>query len=171
MLVIALTALLALYHPEPASRSVLFPQASRARVFGAPRSIGIEVDQTHRVLAEYIAPDGRTVTTSQVADGGWLTQAEFDQLRSVVTPAGAPQPTAACCSPRHAFLFYDASGRYLGYLTVCFECGCAHIRPVDASRDPPGDIHWDAKALARIVLAHHLGPTVPPRPPWLADPR
>lgn len=144
------------------ARFSLFPNAAKVRVYGGPTSIDIAV-RAGRVLEQNLSKNGRSRETPAI-DGGWLTPDEVDQLRRAVsleTP-GDTITVAACCFPRHAFLFYDAKGRYLGFLTVCFECGCAEIRPF--KQDDSHEIHWDRSAVAAIVLAHHLGPLVPPRP-------
>ena len=69
----------------------------------------------------------------------------------------------ACCSPRHAFRFYDATGRRLGDFIVCFECGCTDLDPrLPEAYGKDVAIRWNREALAAIVTAHGLTPLAPP---------
>lgn len=137
---------------------VLFPSAAKVRVYGAPTSIEMEVDKTGAVKAWGLPARGSVKDRPvPVLDGGWLSPSEIAALRGAVRLTRDPPPLAACCSPRHAFLFYDRAGRYVGVFEACFECGCTHVYPRPPGVDT-GDIVWDQDAIRRIVEAHRLGP-------------
>jgi hypothetical protein len=153
--------LLASCGKDPA-KWVLFPDAVRVRTLGAPTADTMSLDKSGRMTAVQIVD--KNAVEAPIVDGGWLSDSEIADLRKAVRITEPPINMAGCCFPRHAFLFYDRSGRYLGHLDVCFECGCARIEP-----DPPSSrklnwISWDSRVLTRLVMAHHLGPLTPPRP-------
>jgi hypothetical protein len=110
-----------------------------------------------------VLPDLSREVRMPVKDGGLLTPPEMTALRAAVHFTRPPDEMVACCEPRHAFLFYDKNGRYLGYLMVCFECGCARMEPFLPADEKHSWIDWDGKAIEAIVVAHQLTPLVPPR--------
>lgn len=121
----------------------LFPEASEVRMF---------------VNRDVVSFDdaGEPSNGTYPEHGILLTEVEAATLRAAVRDVPPPDAIAACCVPRHAFVFYDASGARLGVLDVCFECICANIR--DGARlDRPRDVRWlewDEAAIAAIVTAH-----------------
>lgn len=136
----------------------LFPSAAKVRVFAGPAAWAINIDRQGHATANGPSPDDDRAVTVPARDGGWLTPAEIVTLKASVRFTRPPDAMGACCIPRHAFLFYDNAGRYLGHLRVCFECGCAAMEPF---RPPSKDrtwIDWNYEALKRIVVAHGLPP-------------
>ncbi|EGF91574.1 hypothetical protein ABI_29910 [Asticcacaulis biprosthecium C19] len=98
-----------------------------------------------------VASDGKLNDGSFPAGGIALTAVEFADLRKAAgftTWKSGPK----CCIPRHAFVFYDDVGKYLGSLEVCFECGCSFL---DGGLQPPfSQVKWDEAVFERIVKAH-----------------
>ncbi len=139
-------------HPPPYR---LFPVAVKVHVYGAPSSDLMDVDKSGHVSAQGSAGN------IPVTDGGWLTPSEIAELRDSIHFTRTPDSVAACCIPRHAFLFYDATGHYLGYLDVCFECGCADIFPQPPRNGQLNWIDWNRQVIGKIVEDHHLGPLEP----------
>ncbi|HLI67978.1 MAG TPA: hypothetical protein VKU90_16555 [Caulobacteraceae bacterium] len=113
--------------------------------------------------ADAVSPDLSRDVAVPVKDGGLLTPREMAALRAAVQFTRPPDMMLACCEPRHAFLFYDKSGRYLGFLMVCFECGCAVMEPFHPADEEHSWIAWNPEAVKAIVVAHQLAPLVPPR--------
>jgi len=44
-------------------------------------------------------------------------------------PAGPRPPSASCYQPRHAFVYYDAEHKPVGFVEVCFSCGNYRTSP------------------------------------------
>jgi hypothetical protein len=132
---------------------VLFPTAAKVRVYGAPYPLVIKIDK-----AGHLSSSSSSQNSGKILDGGWLEKQEIFQLRTSISFNKWPGHVASCCYPRHAFLFYDESGQYLGHLTICFQCGCANMSPFKQGRDGKNWIDWRRDLVARIVLAHNLGP-------------
>ncbi|MEJ0062718.1 MAG: hypothetical protein WDO70_05830 [Alphaproteobacteria bacterium] len=118
-------------------------------------------------LSIYVLKDG-TVLKAALTDkekpkndlppmeGGSLTPYEIEVLRHSVFYAPMPTWSAACCIPRHAFLFYDKDGQYLGHLKVCFQCSCAELKPYSPPDSKLTHIEWNYTALQKIVENHKL---------------
>jgi len=157
--------------PTPPPPFVLFPDAARVVSYASPTSMEIRVDKQGDVSPYAFNKDGQSVP-APIIDGGPLTPAEVQKLRAAISVSKTPASTAMCCSPRHTFLFYDKAGRYLGFLSVCFECGCVRLYPFNPERRDfpfnltardPDQVNWDETAIKQIVEAHHLTPLTPPR--------
>lgn len=145
----------------------LFPSSVKVHVYGAPRTAAIRVDKAGHVSVSGLTACATTdlsscppLAANAFTDGGWLSGQEMASLRTSVRFGKPPDDIAACFVPRHAFLFYDASDRYLGFLTVCFECGGAEVNPFKAAGPDRSWVYWNYDAVKRIVLTHHLGPLV-----------
>jgi hypothetical protein len=125
--------------PDARSPVELFPEAAQVR------------------LAFIKAPSMNSVETFPTGGmvGVPLTRAEIAKLRASVTSGAQTQPAAACCIPRHRFLFLSSEGTTLGALDVCFECYCARVYDgVALERRPLEYVYWDEPAIRAIVLAH-----------------
>ena len=144
----------------PAKPASPMATATRARIVGAPNADLMSVEHDGRVHATSISKSGAEVPYP-VTDGGWLTDKEFREVLSAVHFTKPPDAIAGCCFPRHAVLFYDAHGHYLGYLSICFECGCADMWPYNPPRKDESWIDWDGEVFERIVTAHKLTPIAP----------
>jgi hypothetical protein len=132
----------------------LFPEATQVKVFGSEDD-SFRVDGAGRVTMGVRGPDGGA-RKAPALGGESLTEAEVAALRAAVRYTKPPEEAEACCIPRHAFLFYGKDGRYLGYLEVCFECGCAEMEPFHLPDRRLNWIAWDHAVIARIIRAHHL---------------
>lgn len=142
--------------PAPQSAPIaLFPDATEVRVFGGVDFIHQKGDGTivgYRFVGRAVDKD------VPATDGGLLSRDEIALLRKSFDAQAAPPLLAMCCTPRHAFVFYDDRHRQIGYLEICFECGCADLSPRPARNPSLPYLNWDRKALTRIVDAHHLPP-------------
>jgi hypothetical protein len=119
----------------------LFPNAKTVRLFVHEDGIGI---------------GPKTNTADFLPKGGAkLTIAEIGVLGRSFMWSTPPMSVAACCVPRHAFAFYDSANRFLGSISVCFECSCAQSNGLTAPPDMTW-IEWDRAKLAEIVVAHGL---------------
>ena len=136
----------------------LFPTATVVKAYGGVMGLSISSEGTATTVR--VKPDGQW-DRGVPADGGEsLTATEIEVLRRSVFFAPQPPSLSACCIPRHGFVFYDSSGRYLGYLKVCFQCGCAIIDPRPA-RDPSHSwIVWDHEEIKALLKEHHLEVTI-----------
>jgi hypothetical protein len=133
----------------------LFPDATEVHVFGG-------VDFTKWAAGGTVAgkrlENGVYRDDVPATDGGALSADEIALLRRSIRIDAEPHAMAMCCTPRHAFMFHDGRHRAIGYLDVCFECGCAHVYPPPGSLASFSLLNWDREALTRIVEAHHLPP-------------
>lgn len=150
-----------------AAPPAIFPRATTVRLYGSPQVL--DVDAAGHVTAAVRDPAGRHTSTT-LAPAGDLTAEEIGTLRGSVR--FEPHDVAACFLPRHAFLFYDQAGRYLGHLSVCFECGGAEMKPEPVASGGSDAIVWDRHAIATIVTRHGLQtrwtwrPQAAPKPWW-----
>ncbi len=85
-----------------------------------------------------------------------LTAHEVEKLRDSVWYTTRPNLYIACYSPRHAFVFYDDAGKYLGYLRVCYQCVGADIAPSEAPSAEKHYVMWDEGAIAQLIEAHQF---------------
>jgi hypothetical protein len=120
-----------------------FPEAVSVRLF-ATKGDGLSISPTGQ-------PTTKVITTGGVK----LTAAETIKLRSAFNWSTPPFAMDACCIPRHAFSFYDREAKFLGSISVCFECSCAESNGLTAPPDMTW-IEWDRAKLAEIVEAHGL---------------
>ena len=145
-------------HAANAAPKMLFPGAASVRVYGAPTAFNVVVDHEGRVTATGPSKDNSGAEEYPVKDGGLLSPVEASKLKAAVRFTRPPDVIFRCCVPRHAFLFYDRSGRYLGYLKVCFECTCAEMEPFHPPNPARNWISWNYENVKQIVIAHGLGP-------------
>ena len=52
-----------------------------------------------------------------------LNAKQMAKLNQVITGKHPEQPSASCFNPHHAFVFFDAEGKILGRIDICFKCG------------------------------------------------
>ena len=122
----------------------VFPAAAMVRAYGGRTGITV-------------AADGTVGDGAEAAEGGEaLTAAELAVLRRSFFLVPPPPAVAACCIPRHAFVFFDAAGHYLGNVRVCFQCGCALFDPALPAVEGRTWVAWDEAAIRRILETHHL---------------
>jgi hypothetical protein len=121
----------------------LFPEAAEVRLFVNEDVISFD-------------ENGEPSEGTFPEEGIVLTSAEVEKLRAAVRDVPAPPEVAACCVPRHAFVFFDAQGVRLGALDVCFECICANLWDGArlSERRNVRWIEWDEPTIAEIVRAH-----------------
>lgn len=106
-----------------------------------------------------VSEQGKVADKSYPADGILLTAQEMHKVQNALYFVPAPEVVAACCIPRHAFLFYDKSHRYIGSISVCFECGCANVDGESINIPSDRDVGWDEIAIARVIEAHSQSTT------------
>lgn len=88
-----------------------------------------------------------------------LTPAEIRAVENSVYFTQIPGAASACiCDFRHAFTFFDAKGKYLGYFAMCFACGCMQIQPSIRDNTVLPATSWDGRVLYGIFQAHRLKP-------------
>jgi hypothetical protein len=88
-----------------------------------------------------------------------LTPAEINAVQNSVYFTQIPGAASACiCDFRHAFTFFDAKGKYLGYFAMCFACGCMEIQPSIRDNTVLPATSWDGRVLYGIFQAHRLKP-------------
>jgi hypothetical protein len=118
-----------------------FPTSTSVRLYAHEDAIGIK--------------DGKIPEGSFPKGGARLTPEEIGVVQASFKWSTPPMIVDACCVPRHAFAFYDSNNRYLGSISVCYECTCANADGVTAPKDLEW-IEWDAAALAKVIHAHGL---------------
>jgi hypothetical protein len=128
----------------------LFPTAVRVLAYEGNNSLIVDANGNVTTTRE------RNSTAIPARGGEALTPAEIETLRASVFYAPPPPAVASCCIPRHGFTFYDSTGKYLGNLKVCYQCGCATIEPFSPPNPSLDWIVWDAAKIQKILEAHHL---------------
>jgi hypothetical protein len=83
-------------------------------------------------------------------DGAVLTPGQVRQLRTAITGRHPSYAVAACFIPHKAFVFFDAAGKPVACVEVCFACRGIRAQPKGA------EIWVDNIALATIFDAHKL---------------
>lgn len=95
----------------------IFPTAIEVRLF---------VD-----TEEQDASDGRTVSRESGLKLSVAQRAEFESLFYVDS---AERAFAACYIPHHFFRYYDANGKQIGEIAVCFCCGQTQMEPASGMK-------------------------------------
>lgn len=132
----------------------LFPTATRVRVYQGIDFL--KISDKGKATTQLESADGNSSKEVPAKGGEWLSKAEIKTLRKSINFTVSPPAVTSCCVPRHGFVFYDKTGKYLGNVKVCYHCGCVEIHPWP-TRDSELDwIDWDAAALQKIIEAHHL---------------
>ncbi len=91
-----------------------------------------------------IIVDGKLNATVLNKEGALLTKAQLKRLIAALTEKHPSHPVALCFNPRHAFVFYDQSGKPVASVNVCFEC-------LAATASPEGTVQpYDLAALADL---------------------
>jgi hypothetical protein len=130
----------------------LFPDATLVRVYVVQDPMHVPFVDRHGHVAEDMPADKNADVTPQPGLGGEA------RLRTAVHYGPEPEMEAACCIPRTAFTFFDAKGKFLGYLKLCFLCGCAIMSPDDAPDNKRTHLYWDRAIVRPIIENHHLKP-------------
>lgn len=113
--------------PPATSGVEVFPAATSARM--AVRGEG----------AANFGPPGRRLSADQLK-----------KLRAALVSAPAPEDVVACFVPHHRFDFFDATGRKVGEVLICFCCRGAASTPGLVTEDDR-ELSADFKAIARLV--------------------
>jgi hypothetical protein len=87
---------------------------------------------------------GRLNPARYPKEGIPLGASQVNQLRKAVTGSHKPHNRAYCFNPHHAFVFYDASGKIVGNIDICFSCLNYHAVPKGFAED------WDLRALKKL---------------------
>lgn len=113
-----------------------FPDASEVRLF---------------VAGDYQKESGKPVFNNE--NGTILSDADRLRLEDALRFVAMPEEMFACFVPHHFFRYYDANGRQVGEVEVCF-C-CAGVAASGSNKlEPRSDdiLHADMKALETLVL-------------------
>lgn len=111
----------------------------------AKRIVAVAYDYKQEEHPEVVV-DGRlhkgVFLTSQA-----LNDAQRKRLYSAITGANEHLKAAMCFEPHHGFVFYDASNKILGNLTICFGCN-------NYTHAPKGELSkvFDLKELKNLVM-------------------
>jgi hypothetical protein len=84
------------------------------------------------------------------SSGGTLSAEQQGRLLKAQQRTATPRPQAACYVPHNAFVFYDAHGKAVAFMEICFDCLGVRVFPEDAGCDP------DFIALAKIFAEKKL---------------
>jgi len=85
-----------------------------------------------------ILKEGRLHETVWNPKGARLSEAQIATVQKAVAeyhPA-IPMGPANCYTPRHAFVYYDAQGKAVGYVEICFSCWGYRASPRIGERVP-----------------------------------
>lgn len=96
-------------------------------------------------MDDFVGEKGKLNATRLSKDGVRLNREQVDRLRLAVTGKHPLHPVAACFYPHHAFAFYDAKGRMIGHISICFLCLNYGGEPKEFAD------RWDLGAIAKIV--------------------
>ena len=66
--------------------------------------------------------NGRMHKGVQDPKGVKLTAEQVKQLQKAITVSQPKGPRTPCYAPHHAFVYYDAQGKVVGWLEMCFGC-------------------------------------------------
>jgi hypothetical protein len=69
-----------------------------------------------------IIQDGKVSPTVVDPKGVVLDKSQAGQLIAAITGNHEEYPHMRCYMPRHAYVFYDAANKIVGWFEVCFEC-------------------------------------------------
>jgi len=97
-----------------------------------------------------IIEKGKLRETATNKAGVLLTPRQVHRLIAAITGTHPKHPHALCFTPRHAFVFYDASQTPRAWVEVCFECLNNRSEPSGASDES------DFPALAELCAELQL---------------
>jgi hypothetical protein len=123
------------------------PQSDQARSVGDPYPNASEV----RLFVETGYDDeGEPILAS--AKGRTLTEGERRAFEGTLRIEPAPDEVTACFIPHHFFAYFDARGRKIGEIAVCFCCAGVSATPSGAiSLDSDEMLSADYAALETLV--------------------
>lgn len=114
---------------------ILPPEAVSVRLF-------VHVGDFSDPEKTFVEPDGRRLTRAQ--------RKTFEDALAVVGYDREADAVAACFVPHHFLRYYDATGRQVGEIAVCFCCD-----GVSATPDMIGSVPADVKG-AQIIFGAEL---------------
>ena len=78
--------------------------------------------------------------------GAALDKKQVKRLKDALRSTKPREPGAFCYFPHHGFVFYDADGKAMGHIELCFQCG-------NVKNSPAGlpERQWDWKAIEAIL--------------------
>jgi len=98
----------------------------------------------YNLAGEQAAPivkQGKLDATVWNPEGAALNKKQMATVQKAVVdyhPAGLRPPSADCYQPRHAFIYYDAEHKPVGFVEICFSC-----RNYRTSPEHPGEVDLD----------------------------
>ena len=82
-----------------------------------------------------------------INDGGAkLSDEQVERLQDALRSKQERIPGALCYLPHHGFVFFDADGKPMGHIELCFQCG-----NVDSSPKGPPDNEWNWEEISKIL--------------------
>lgn len=85
-----------------------------------------------------------------------LSKDQLKRLKTAIHLQPVPESYAACFVPHHFFRIYDAAGKMLGEIAVCFCCQGIQATP---ARPVPENMDLGADYQALAALVRELGST------------
>jgi hypothetical protein len=79
-------------------------------------------------------------------EGAKLTDEQIERLKKALESSEKRMPGAFCYMPHHGFVFFDADGKAMGHIELCFTCG-----NVDSSPKGLPDNEWNWKEMRKIL--------------------
>jgi hypothetical protein len=82
-----------------------------------------------------------------INDGGAkLSDEQVERLKEALRSSEEREPGAFCYMPHHGFVFFDADGKAMGHIELCFQCG-------NVASSPKGlpDSEWNWKEISKIL--------------------
>lgn len=152
------------WRPLPAARRGPFPRAAVAEI--RAYAFGFDSRTELDTKCDVLAPDG-TFCPSVVAPGTQLSPEQREQLMRLVIGAKSEEVTSegrhakravTRCGfeAHHAFLFFDAAGRPVAELLVCFTCSEWALTPATESVNATPAMMWDDERIALRSLCEEL---------------
>lgn len=92
-----------------------------------------------------LVENGRLGSTVVNKAGVRLTPRQIDQLIvELSNKRSGPVDLRTCWSPHHGFVFYNARGKVVAWVEICFRCG-------NILASPPSEGIYHIKALRKLV--------------------
>ena len=85
--------------------------------------------------------------TGIINDGGAkLSDEQVERLKEALRSSEEREPGAFCYMPHHGFVFFDAEGKAMGHIELCFQCG-------NVASSPKGlpDNEWNWEEISKIL--------------------
>jgi hypothetical protein len=102
---------------------------SEVRGYGYNHKWPIIDSKGRQLIAAPLVDDGKLGSSVVNKSGARLNPEQIQRVIRAITGEHPAHLTARCWKPHHGFVFYNAQGKAVAWVEICFECGYARASP------------------------------------------